>query len=203
MTPGSGHREAVQQTVSPVDGSIYVERKLAERCADRRRARCRAEGAGRVAERKRGSTRRAARPLRGRVRIPPRGHRRRADMADGPAHPLHARRGTRLRGACAPHDRHRPGGAGRHRRRPERGLHPVHPARASGNGAGRRTVELSAPDGGERRCSRADGRQRGGAEAFAPDAALRRADGAGVRTRRACRRGCSRRCTCRTRRRRK
>ena len=29
MTPGSGRREAVQQTVSPVDGSIYVERKLA------------------------------------------------------------------------------------------------------------------------------------------------------------------------------
>ena len=29
MTSGSGRREATQQTVSPVDGSIYVERALA------------------------------------------------------------------------------------------------------------------------------------------------------------------------------
>ena len=29
MTSGSGRREATQRTVSPVDGSVYVERPLA------------------------------------------------------------------------------------------------------------------------------------------------------------------------------
>ena len=67
-------------------------------------------------------------------------------------------------------------------------LHPLHPARAAWRRLRGRALELSIPHRGELHRARADGGQRGDPEALAPDPAVRRAPGRGLRGRRLARR---------------
>ncbi len=71
-------------------------------------------------------------------------------------------------------------------------------ARAARRRRRRGTVELSLPDGGQCRAAGADRRQCGGAQALAPDPAVRRALSRGLRRAPACRPACSNTCTFRT-----
>ena len=68
-----------------------------------------------------------------------------------------------------------PGGAGRYRCRRQGRLHPLHPARAAGRRLRGGALEFPLSDRRQCRGAGADGGQCGAAEAFGPDAALRRA----------------------------
>ena len=142
--------------ISPIDGSVYAERPVVERCRARRRGVGGARGAGRVAA----GERRRARPHRPRL---PRGagrderrDRHRARLADGPADPLWRREGRR-RGAHPRHGGARRGGARPLRPAGEGRLPPLHRPRAARPRPGHRAVELSLPHRRQfdraRRCS--------------------------------------------------
>ena len=167
---------ATLRIISPVDGSVYAERPLAddatvsatlERARDgaaRRGARCRSPSACRIAHRLHRCDGRRQGARVGAARL-----------ADGTADPLRAGRGARLRGARPLHDRGRAGDARRHRCRAEGGLQALHPARAARRRPQSAGLELSLHDGAQRRAAGDPRRQHGGDEAFEPDRAGRRA----------------------------
>ena len=169
-------KSTLQRTITPVDGSVYLTRKLATASAIEN-ALSRATKAQKawkqvpVAERARD--------------LPPHGRlvrrqggraRHRIELADGPAGVADAGRAqARVPRACSLHVF--PGGkrARRSAGRSEAGFPALHPARAARRGAGRRAVELPMADFRERGDPRAAGGQQRDPEDGGADAARRRA----------------------------
>ena len=175
----------LQRTISPIDGSIYVERELASGKQIEKRIGRSSDRAAIVEARSRSwSARRYAsgRSIGGRTR---RRNRRGAHAADGPADRLQPERNPpRISGARKLHGRRRRARVGRHRDRAEGELPTLHPPRAARRGAGGRAVELSVAHVGERGGAGAPRRQQRDPEDGAADAAGRRALRRGVQSRR-------------------
>ena len=185
-----------QRTVSPVDGSVYVERELASG-QDIENALARAVRSAEALEARAGGRARRDRAPHGRmVRRARRRARRGAHPADGPAD--RAQRRTRSAAAsrsarctCAASPRRR----WRTSRRAEGRASALHPPRAARRRAGGRAVELSLAHVGERGGAGAARRQQRDPEDGAADAARRRALRRSLRGGRAAARACSSSCT--------
>ena len=177
--------------ISPIDGSVYAERRgwptsapSARRSQRRARRRPRGPGAGRGARPMMLAVLDALLAMNDEV-VP--------ELAWQMGRPVRyggemrrRSRSARATWSASPRRRWRPIVP-----EPKRGLPPLHRARAARRGAGDRAVELSLSDRGQHRRAGADGRQRGDAQACRADAAGRRALRRRRSTRPACRRACS------------